>query len=381
MLKFVLFVCTFAFPRSKSVWVLGSHDGEQFHGNAKYLFLYANHTDLDVTPVWICKRESVAEELTDQGYNAYVADSLKGIYYTLRAKFVFGTHGIDVPWWLTGNATVVQLWHSPAIKTFGWDMESRQDLPVTQSIYYNYVNDWEYFIVTSQQEREKYSSAFRMDPENVWITGYPRTDQLFSKLPGWSIGLNETELEEIESKAETSTMIGYIPTWRAQEDGTKQGEGIEEAFDPARINDVLKSLNAYLVVKLHPKDAETVQYEGQDRIIEFSPNDDVMPLLEHLDVLVTDYSSVYIDYLLLDRPVVFYPYDKESYLESRSLYHDYHTITPGEIAATEDELIDAITAAVDGDGYRDERERIRDQFFEHTDGRSCERVIQKVTSL
>ena len=88
-------------------------------------------------------------------------------------------------------------------------------------------------------------------------------------------------------------------------------------------------------------------------------------------------SSVFFDYLLLDRPVLFYPYDLATYLaEERPMYFDYDEMTPGPKAFDMEHLVAAMSAVAKGeDEWRDGRAKIRSLVFEHQDGMAAERLL------
>lgn len=92
---------------------------------------------------------------------------------------------------------------------------------------------------------------------------------------------------------------------------------------------------------------------------------DIQELLMDTDLLITDYSSTYIDYLLLDRPMVFYDFDYQDYLRTdREMYYDYDEVTPGYKAETFGQLLDELDLIFQGeDQWREERRRVRDLFY------------------
>ena len=92
---------------------------------------------------------------------------------------------------------------------------------------------------------------------------------------------------------------------------------------------------------------------------------DIQELLIETDILITDYSSTYIDYLLLDRPVIFYDFDYDSYIEKdREMYFPYDEVTPGIKAGTFDELMNGMSQIVSGiDDFKEDRKKVRDLFY------------------
>ena len=121
-----------------------------------------------------------------------------------------------------------------------------------------------------------------------------------------------------------------------------------------------------------------------DHIIEYHKGRDVYPLFAHIDLMITDYSSIFVDYILQDKPVVFFPFDYDHYVNTeRPLQFDYETVTPGRKCFSTKELTDEIKRQlVDNlDDYREERTEVLKKFYDIVDGNSSKRIwdeIQKV---
>ena len=110
---------------------------------------------------------------------------------------------------------------------------------------------------------------------------------------------------------------------------------------------------------------------------------DLYAVLKYMDAMISDYSSVYFDFLLLDRPIIYYVPDLEEYQEKcRGFYEPYENLTAGIKTRTEEELIDAMQDVINGiDNYKEDRKRLRDQTFKYQDGKNCERVVEWIKSL
>jgi CDP-glycerol glycerophosphotransferase len=107
---------------------------------------------------------------------------------------------------------------------------------------------------------------------------------------------------------------------------------------------------------------------------------DVYPILPLVNILVTDYSSIYFDFLLLDKPIIFFPYDIEKYLkQDREFYFNYDEVTPGVKVRSIEELVRCIEATLHNDDhYAEIRKKLADRFFTHRDGRSAQRVASSI---
>ena len=151
---------------------------------------------------------------------------------------------------------------------------------------------------------------------------------------------------------------------------------------------MLEELQAVLIIKLHPRDLSysVKQFEeNSNRIFIVSNNEilDVYPLLKNTDVLLTDYSSVYFDFLMLDRPIVFTPFDIDKYLtRDRELYYEYDSITPGFKAKNWPETFSHIQSLLSNrDNEKQMREKTCKMFNKFGDGKSSERVYNTICEL
>ncbi len=120
------------------------------------------------------------------------------------------------------------------------------------------------------------------------------------------------------------------------------------------------------------------QVRGRDfsHIVNYAAECDIYPALALFDALVTDYSSIYFDYLLLDRPVFFFPYDLEHYVAGeRKLLFGYREMAPGPLCRTREEL-QAEILTPDNDYWRKRRREVRASVFDHLDDKAGLRLYQ-----
>ena len=102
---------------------------------------------------------------------------------------------------------------------------------------------------------------------------------------------------------------------------------------------MLKENNTTFLIKLHRHDYSMVMNQEYSNIRVLDNESDMYPLFAKVDLLVTDYSSIFFDFLLTNKPVLFFPYDKVTYLtKDRSMYDDYDLVTPGYKAYNFEEL-------------------------------------------
>lgn len=170
-----------------------------------------------------------------------------------------------------------------------------------------------------------------------------------------------------------------MPTFRDANPNFIVGSG----WDFPRLNEELKQQNILLLMKLHVATPQDVlqQATNLSHIHLMQSTDDVYSLLPLTAGLITDYSSILFDYLLLDKPIYYYPFDRKEYeTDSRGLYYAYESCTAGRHIKSPMELAD-LSLAEDASNYSDARRSLRERFFAHADGVASERIVQKFTSV
>ena len=274
---------------------------------------------------------------------------------------------------------LVQLWHGcGAFKKFGFSrMNTGDNIQNINKGYRKYTK----VAVTSETVRPCFAEAFDVPEKCVKAVGRPRTDMFFDR--------NETaEARERVYKAfpdlRDKKVVLVAPTYR--------GRKVEDAhydFEQLGLDFLAGCLgNKYhIITKWHPAlysnmmrgICESPVLSGYDeknaKITDVSAYGDINDLLTVADVLVTDFSSVIFDYFLLDKPVVYFIYDRENYQENRGLYFDFKDYLYGEVAFDRKSLAAAIKAEKT---CKSSRHAFKEKFMKSCDGRSTERVIEWV---
>lgn len=160
-------------------------------------------------------------------------------------------------------------------------------------------------------------------------------------------------------------------------------------LDVNELQACLERLCAVMFIKMHyfhrnsRPILEGIGDESRVRWLDEEELPDVNKMLPHVDVLITDYSSVYLDYLLLNRPVIFAPFDRDRYLATdREFYEAYDAVTPGPKCANWLEVIAELTKCLNGhDVYEDARRSLRGRYHAHMDTANCRRVVEAAKEL
>ena len=390
LLHLVYFISFFS-PRDRKIWIFGCQEKKLFNDNSKYFFLYTanNHKD-KIKAVWLSKKKEIIKDLRKKGYNAHGTYSLLGIYHTLRAKyFIFDTYLSDIIYWTSNGSKKINLWHGIVFKKIEFDVKKGKLGQIYQSnglkrLIYEFFLPWifkkpDFLTATSGLTQKIFASAFKTNKNKTFITGYPRNDILFKKIENFELGFDTAMLQKIKAlKAEEQTkIIFYLPTFRESKISFNKNPLMNtSSFD--KLNDFLKSENAVFLIKLHPLLGK-IKFKNSksDRIFKISSKTDIYPLLRLTDLLITDYSSIFFDFLLLKKPIIFFPYDLDEYaLKDRGFYFNYKQFTPGPKAYDFDELLCQIKHLTRGrDKFTSQRKKIRDSCFKYRDGAASERIF------
>lgn len=384
----IFYGASFLFPRSKRIWIFDEWQGMRFADNARYLFLYIHEHRKDICAVWISRSYPLIAELRANGFRAYHARSLLGLWYTLRAKVIVFESSMSVFFWLTGNIKKINLWHGLPIKKIVYDSARTKAhnwaLTATgmRRRYHTFFHPekvmlGDYVLAQSKEWKAFFSSAFRVRPERVIVENQPRNVAMIaSKI--FLLADERRFVDEVKSRT-SKKIITYLPTFRDGSHNPLDGSGI----DFEELDALLGAIHMHMYIKMHHE--RSVSAAGaQLENISFLPVElGAMVILRHTDVLLTDYSSVYFEFLLSDRPILFFPFDIEKYRGTlRDMYFEYDSITPGPKAFTFVELKGEIRKVAEGtDAFASERARIREMSLspevENAPEKTC-RVIEDI---
>lgn len=365
--------------RNTQIWIFSDFGSPSFSQNQKYFFLYLSNNIEKARPIWITTDEKLYCEMNEEGYEVYMRTSLRAAYYTLRAKYTLSSGGRGYHWALSGGATKIQAGHGIPLKGSNGASDTRQN-SLLEKIGWN---DVDYAVFSSAYCRKHFQQYY---PEDAFLfrslptgtalyTGYPRTDALFQQIDGQQIDMPGESLQDVISEEEL--VIGYFPTHRNREYEIK----IENILRLDELNGILESKNAKMVIKPHRSlDMISVQ-EDYENIKEIPQSTDSHVFLDKIDILITDYSSIYFDFLLVGGPVIFYTHDRDQYTKMRGLHPKYDEVTIGHHTKEPDELVEILDQLIIGkDTYTNERKEIRDEFFKYNDRQSSKRLYKSITT-
>ncbi len=373
----VVFLLSWLVPRDDQLWVFMAGDGDRFADNSKYLYLYCQGLD-SIRNVWVGTNPEIAAKLQDAGYEAYTTNSFRGKYMLLRAGVQFETHGPIAPAY-SGRAKLIHLTHGNYLKTMLDDHSREWPWIVRIAVELLFERRRRYVVTGSGPPAANMQSMRGAPSDRLLTTGFPRNDALFREMAGERLYLNEAALDNFTATAQEKTVLLYAPTHR-EAYGEQNGIPLSDIeFGFQRLDDILAANSGHLYISPHPASSFDQDLSDCDNIELLNTGGDLYPFFRECDVLVTDYSGVFYDFLLLDRPVLFYAPDLSAYLNDRELYFEYETHVPGVIATDPSEFADSIENILrEDDCYSEKRQIVRSQFYDDPDGNACERLYKTV---
>lgn len=340
------------------IWLFSSTDNSHYNYNSRYLFEYVKENLPEITPLFVINDPELRNSLSSKYGKQYFieTESIQGIRQALSAGVWFTSAGL--PAYGTGlhkKRLIINLWHGVPLKKIAL---LDPNLKKAARIYFKKIFSENYtcILTTSHELTPLMARSFAVSEDKIKVWGQPRNDGLFQKNDCHEIlGQLFPDLPEY-----TKTVL-YAPTFRDY--GQVQLFPFKD-FDQKQLEAFLEEKNMLLFIRTHvAEQGSAAPYLGKRiRFLGNEQAEDVTGILNIFDCLITDYSSIYIDYLLTDKPMIFLPYDRQQYLDGRGMNFDYDDVTPGPKPETFNDFLDALSPKEDF--WKSERTRVNRLFNE-----------------
>lgn len=340
------------------IWLFSSTDNSHYNYNSRYLFEYVKENLPEITPLFVINDPELRNSLSSKYGKQYFieTESIQGIRQALSAGVWFTSAGL--PAYGTGlhkKRLIINLWHGVPLKKIAL---LDPNLKKAARIYFKKIFSENYtcILTTSHELIPLMARSFAVSEDKIKVWGQPRNDGLFQKNDCREIlGQLFPDLPEY-----TKTVL-YAPTFRDY--GQVQLFPFKD-FDQKQLEAFLDEKNMFLFIRTHvAEQGSAAPYLGKRiRFLGNEQAEDVTGILNIFDCLITDYSSIYIDYLLTDKPMIFLPYDRQQYLDGRGMNFDYDDVTPGPKPETFNDFLDALSPKEDF--WKSERTRVNRLFNE-----------------
>jgi CDP-glycerol glycerophosphotransferase (TagB/SpsB family) len=376
-------------PKQRNLVVFGAMKGNMYGDNSRYLFEWMVENRPDVACVWVTHSKQVRDRLRREGLPVHTTLSLRGILALLRASAGTFTNGFaDLavhPAITPGSVQLIALRHGRSVKRVRFARTGHKINAAEEANRRREADRVRYAISTSEFVSDIQEECLQIGREKHVVTGYPRNDFLLdvqeSQRAAWARYLDD---------ASQPRVVLYAPTWRHGR-GTTRFFPFDD-FDEEGLVRALEASGAYLLLRPHLRELESaprlrkflahLARHDQVRLATHEQFTDVNSFLPFVDVLVTDYSALYHDFLLLDRPLIFVPYDYEEFQRESGFLYDYFGNLPGPAVYTFAKFKDALASALAGrDEYSHRRASLTDRVHTYRDAGSRARVAELLDTL
>ena len=264
------------------------------------------------------------------------------------------------------NAVITQLWHAEgAFKKFGLDIEQPDDVRELEKMGNSKLT---YVVCSSEDVAPIYANAFGVSDYKVLPLGSARLDWFSEEI---NTDRLRADFDKKYPMCKGKQLALYAPTFR---DNTADDDRILENFDVASFNERFGDKYA-LLIRLHPQVHSNVRIP--DGAVDVCDYGNVTELMRLCDFLITDYSSICMDFAIQDKPVYFYAFDLDRYERDRSFYFDYESYVPGPVAKDFQTLLNLINSTV-SETYRMRRYDFNYSNFGTPDGKAAERIVDRI---
>ncbi|KAF0369892.1 CDP-glycerol--glycerophosphate glycerophosphotransferase [Pediococcus acidilactici] len=319
----VLYPIFSAFPIKKDRIFINSNNGKVFSGNAKAIFEYLQeYKPGDYNFIIVSNKKSLFKDV-----NVKIVKymSLKYLFYICTSKYWIADINMYSGIKKRPGQIYLQTWHGTPLKKIGNDIidNSRQS---EKREWARDAQQWDYFISNGNISDKNYYSAFQLTNTKILDYGLPRNDKL-------EHSVERSKKFRSQYNVGDRKIILYAPTYR--------DDGSAINFD---FNEFAKKLGHeyFIIVNFHRL------YSNSD----ISGNKDVyvnttMTIEECMsisDILITDYSSVFFDFSMLSKPMIFYAYDFDKYMnKNRGMYYNYKDFVPGTVCMSFLDLLNVLS--------------------------------------
>jgi len=387
-LNFILFLSSYCVGKNKKLVLLGSDNGIRFRGNTKYIYFELINHSTYFNPYWITKSRELYIHFKNKSLPVLYLYSISAFIKIIKAQYlILETYGKDVSYAhiLLGKFNIIQTMHGIPLKQVAIDelkfkiYKDKENISIIKRIYYylliRELRSYKVIISTSKICSELFSRAFLS--KNVKIFGFPRNDIFFYNKKN-----SHEQTFTLSPSEQYKTVIVYAPTFR---DKAVSARTFTEPF-LFELNEYLIQNRCLFIIKKHPLDKKLKLPQKYSNITDtYVDIDDIQELFVATDILITDYSGIFFDFVLTNKPIIFYPYDIDEYLLScREMYFSYFDELPGPFAKNEQELFNLLKTIkmwFNNSEYQAAYKCFKDKFHEYQDGESSKRLVEYLYNI
>ncbi|MDK2586299.1 CDP-glycerol glycerophosphotransferase family protein [Romboutsia sedimentorum] len=362
--------------KNENVWLIGGHAGDIYDDNSKFLYEYIlnNHKDVDI--YWVINKDSKVKNKIPG--KTLIKGSIENYLYYYNAKVIVFSHAPSADIAPYNFAIpILNKFHKNVFKVFlnhgSISFKKRKPMNAKlKKLIDDLMRSYNMATAISEFEKDIMVNEWKMSEDAVCVVGSARHDNL---------PLNE--------KSKNRDIL-YMPTWR---DWIKFGSGeftetqyfinIMNFLNDERLNDILEkndvNIKFYMHHLMHGFIDDIKENITGKRIIFLDKDVTVADEITSSIANITDYSGVAVDFLYMDRPILFYQFDKEKYKQEVDSYIDLDNEMFGSIAYNKDQAVDELIRLIEsGFEVKKNQEDARNKFFRYNDNGNCNRIYNSI---
>ncbi|MCI0130562.1 CDP-glycerol glycerophosphotransferase family protein [Vagococcus sp. CY53-2] len=299
--------------------------------------------------------------------------SLEYVKVLLTAKYLINNSTFESFFVKKNEQVYINTWHGTPLKYMGFDIPGNPNH--SQNVLRNFLMA-DYILSPNAHTSDIFIKSYKLEgiyPGKILEGGYPRID--------FTLHSNKADvINKIENYGVTLTgkkIILFCPTWK--------GQSVHKATDDIDqiVEETLQLANQFedeydVLVKVHPFIADKVLKDGRINQHLVSNLIDANEVLAITDILVTDYSSIFFDYLVTNKPIIFYAWDRDLYQINRGMYLEESEL-PGPTAETLRDLFDCINHVEESHKeYQKVYKSLAKKMVPYDDGKVTEKYIARI---
>lgn len=334
-------------------------------GNAKAIYNYIKKNDINnYRTIWLVTKSTDVSDIDTNDYAYY--KTLKGLYHLSTAKYLLKNQSIGEIITKKKGQIYIQLFHGNGVmKKQGYDVNETIERPVV-----SHAKEWDYYIANDENDEKTIRSATGYNGK-IEILGMAAVDTVINNCKDEQKKQNVLKHLNINNSKKN---ILYAPTFRDYD--------LDKNIINIPIKELSKLKDYNIIIRLHPLVRTKVDKSlfNLDNFINGCNYPDVSDILAITDILITDYSSVFYEYMPKNSPIIFYPYDYDKYVALRGgFYVDYKKELPGPICYTEKELLNVIKKIDEiYPQYIEKRRKFNKKYNNLSDGKASERLVNNL---
>ncbi len=387
-------------PKEKNLWVFSGFRHNNYMDNTMYFYEYIVKNRPEINAVWLTTNPKIYCELKAKGMPVLKMDSPEGINTVARAEIAVTDHFVmsDFPpmFGFNDKTKVVQLWHGVGFKSMGDKdgVRNTKERGVVRSGDI-LIKDGDNFIVRGFKKIKYYFLApFRECFEKYFLFVCPGQERLDMIADVWNIphencfmAGHPRDIPVYESKiSKDPVKIMYAPTYRF--DFRRESEMVREFLQKApEIQALMEDIGGEFYLRMHPHTWRNYKAKILEKLFSFDrifldDSKDVYTEIGTLSVMISDYSSIALDFAMLDRPVIFHGSDYDWFVENEAGFNlDFPNVIPGPLTKSWDETLKKVKEYIENPQKDSElrKEKIKYFFDAEVNGiDNSERIVNEI---